>query len=779
MMKKQYAVGCRLCENIAKPQASSIIHHLVFSILLFLLLTTSASAQLAKPPEFGGIRVGFSDRYKAGLWTPVTVQIRGGSERLTGIVSVTVPDGDGIPSQVVTPPSKHVQVLPGQLIDVRLFVRFGRVNGDLKAQFIVDGEVAAHKTYETALSAGENCFLEALEEQSLLVAVGDANLGLEEAAKLHDAVSNDPNRSNQAKTVIARLADIEQLPTHWYGYEGIDALVISTRNVEMFRKLTPDDARIKAIDEWIRMGGRLILSVGAEAPEVLAANSPFASFAPGRLESMVTRDQTSAWEQFSGGSMPMPQPKEGEKNAIICPKLIVSEGIEAREEDLPLVIRTPHGLGQILFVAADIDRPPFKNWSDRGLLMAKLLDFTVAHGNERQAEQYQGGYGYTDLSGQLRSSLDQFTGVKVVPFALVALMIVGYIMLIGPGDFFLLKKVLRRMEWTWFTFPIIVIAVSATAYWLAYYLKGNQLRVNQVDLVDVDVSIHTIRGTTWLNIFSPRMESFDLSLKPAALGKPAENKAAVENTAGYFAWFGLPGSGLGGMDPHGGNSSLLSKPYRLWPDSNLMPPGANLVEGVPIQVWSTKSFTGRWQTVAEVVPKADLSEEQQDLIGSITNPYDFPLENCLVAHRQWAYELGTIEPGKTMQLDTNLKRTDLNHYLTGYRMIKENKNIQRQEAAETTPFEIYKRDTSYILRTMMFYGAAGGRNYTHLANDYQSFVDLSNLLKTGRAILVADAVQNANETKQGAILFRKDTSLAHKGDSHTVIYRFVFPVKRK
>jgi hypothetical protein len=405
--------------------------------------------------------------------------------------------------------------------------------------------------------------------------------------------------------------------------------------------------------------------------------------------------------------------------------------------------------------------------------MAKLLDFPTTQSDEKQDDPYGGGYGYADLSGQLRSSLDKFTGVKVVPFALVAMMIIGYILLIGPGDYFLLKKVIRRMEWTWFTFPIIVIAISLTAYWLAYYLKGNQLRVNQVDLVDVDVASQRIRGTTWLNIFSPRMESFDLSLQPHAPGG-----TAAENASGYFAWFGLPGDGLGGMNPHGGNASLLSQSYLLWPDSENLPPEANSMQGVPIQVWSTKSFTGRWQADAEVVPPADLVEEDRDLLGSITNPYDFPLENCIVAHDHWAYKLGTIAPGEKKPLDTRLERSELKTYLTGTQMKEdaEDKKITRQVA---NPFQKYELDALYVLRIMMFYEKAGGRNYAHLSNDYQSFVDLSSLLKTGRAILLADAVQNANDSKQGAILLRKDTPVASGKDPHAVIYRFVFPVKKK
>ncbi len=66
-------------------------------------------------------------------------------------------------------------------------------------------------------------------------------------------------------------------------------------------------------------------------------------------------------------------------------------------------------------------------------------------------------YGYSDLAGQMRSALDRFTGVRQAPFWLVAGLIVAYILLIGPGDYFFLRKVVRRMEWTWLTFPSIVV----------------------------------------------------------------------------------------------------------------------------------------------------------------------------------------------------------------------------------------------------------------------------------------------------------------------------------
>jgi len=49
----------------------------------------------------------------------------------------------------------------------------------------------------------------------------------------------------------------------------------------------------------------------------------------------------------------------------------------------------------------------------------------------------------------------------------------------------------------------------------------------------------------------------------------------------------------------------------------------------------------------------------------------------------------------------------------------------------------------------------------------------------GTKNLVADAVRNANAAKQGSMLLRKNTPLARDEDLHTVMYRFVFPVKKK
>jgi len=106
---------------------------------------------------------------------------------------------------------------------------------------------------------------------------------------------------------------------------------------------------------------------------------------------------------------------------------------------------------------------PLAASSDRPLLVARLLDMPTTATEETKENTAVMHYGYNDLSGQLRSALDRFTGVRLVPFWFVASLIVVYILLIGPGDYFFLRKVVGRMEWTWLTFPAIVIIVSVAA----------------------------------------------------------------------------------------------------------------------------------------------------------------------------------------------------------------------------------------------------------------------------------------------------------------------------
>jgi len=147
----------------------------------------------------------------------------------------------------------------------------------------------------------------------------------------------------------------------------------------------------------------------------------------------------------------------------------------------------------------------------------------------------------------------------------------------------------------------------------------------------------------------------------------------------------------------------------------------------------------------------------------------------MLAYGRSAYELGTLDPGVPVPLGTMSKRSELKTLLTGQKaFFGEDAKVQQT----ATPFEQSNVDPAYILRAMMFYEAAGGRRYSQLWNDYQSFVDLSDVLKAGRAILVAQEPVASGDGRCAAELLRDGRPLDVRRDQHSTMYRFIFPVKK-
>jgi len=781
----------------------------VFLLTGLLSLGPTAAGQQAGGPEIVGVRVGVAGRYKPGCWTPVEVTLRGVGKLNRGRLILTVPDGDGIPSRFSTPlpchaaeaetenlcskrgkppvvarspdratpgagsgdPRRTVSApLPCPAADVEtdetpvvLYTRFGRIKSPLAVELRADDRLLDRKEFKPG--EDPHYWPAILSGQELVVTVGRESLGVEDAVRV---LHQDPDRS----TVVVRLDDLDGLPTQWFGYEGVDTVVLSTSDPAIYADSESVRSRIAALDDWVRLGGKLVVCAGREAEAMFRRDpeAPLARFAPGRLEKIVSLPFTSAWELYCGSSVSVPEVRGG----IRVPYLVDIEGkTEAADGPLPLVVRAARGFGQVVFVAADLDCPPLAEWEDRQLLVGKLLGYPATPVDEDSEGTAVMHYGFTDLAGQLRSALDRFSNVWLVPFSLVVMLVVLYILAIGPGDYFLLRKVVRRMQLTWITFPLIVVAFSVTAYVLAHRFKGALVRVNQLDMVDVDCTGEDgdrsgrVRGTAWANVFSPRMGRYDLAFQPRL---PAGGP--VGQTTALTAWLGLPGNALGGMDPTAAEPDIWREPYDFATELNAL-------RGVPIQVWSTKSLTARWTGRIGAGVEARLTEEDSLPAGTITNALAFPLAECLLAYGSRVYELGTIEPGRSITVGPRLNQPrELKSLLTGRQILF---NPEKEDyRPQVTPYDRASLDVEYILRTMMFFEDAGGRRYTGLSNRYQGFVDLSHLLKTNRAVLVGRAEAGAsNAPRHGATLLCNGRPIPQGQLRHTTIYRFVFPVEGK
>jgi hypothetical protein len=731
-----------------------------FAFLLCLAATCATlRAETPNGPQFTAARVGFAGRYKVGLWTPMEVTLRGGDAAVSGQVRASLSDSDGLNCTFVAP--EPCQAPPGQETRVPLVVRFGHETGTLTLELLDGQTTRVSKSFVSAQTPSTGQLPSALRPgQRLIVSVGATPGGMENAL---------PNSEGKMpRNVIAAVDDFAELPMGWQGYEAADVVILSTSRRELLAQLARQPSRIEALDQWVRMGGTLVLTAGENAEEVIGKKSPLARLLPGRYVGIhhLHSQEATAWETLAGGHNPIPPPKSGETVDVPAARLADVQGrIEARANDIPLVVRQGRGLGQVVFVAADLDGPSLRAWSDRPQLLAAILGLPVSEPPVEAGNDVE-SYGYDDLAGQLRSSLEQFRGVRLVPFFVVALLVVLYILLIGPGDYFLLRRLRRGMTWTWITFPAVVVLFAAGGYWASDWLKRDVLRVNQVDLIDISAD-GTARGTSWFSIFSPRAETFDLSLQARL-----PSGGVPQGTSASLGWFGKAGNGFNGMynrdvqsaGPVGGQGYTIGS-------------ALDAARDVPIPVWSCKNLVYRSLGRADDQGlETALQEENRQPAGTITNRLKhggkgITLTHAYLAHDGWAYLLGTLRPGESREIGSSTRRISLNTFMSS-ESIEDGAGQGGQ--ADKLPYDQGNRDAAYVLRAMLFYDAASGRKRTGLANDYQGFADLSSVFRTGRAVLVAMPPQE--EAYRGTEVLRNQQPLAGPLDRHTIVYRFVVPV---
>jgi hypothetical protein len=180
------------------------------------------------------------------------------------------------------------------------------------------------------------------------------------------------------------------------------------------------------------------------------------------------------------------------------------------------------------------------------------------------------------------------------------------------------------------------------AYLTADAIKGRDLRVNAVEVVDVvpERGGGRVYATGWYGVFSPRIDRYTVGVSPA-------EKWAAPGADGdpVLGWVG---------SPRGGRASLLRRRYEVRTGPGEI---ADALAGVPIPVWSSKAFSGNW--AAPLDPAAPVVESRLEhppgdptkAIGTFVTRMPFPeLTDAVAFYAGQAYPLGTLVPDEEVRL---------------------------------------------------------------------------------------------------------------------------------
>jgi hypothetical protein len=641
------------------------------------LVPVTASAQRPKL-RIDSVKMGFlsnpqTGEFKSGAWTPVYVTLTAPPDGLVeATLSVETSDSDDVRNSYSVP----IRALdPNETATVVTYTRPGSAHGDLTVKV----KLGSYLPYE----ARDNYAAMPLGNV-LYVVVGERLPGFRRALANENKQANrnvvggeedeDPFSRDTGPRRLAFIDDIRQLPTRWFAYEGVDILFLTTGNRDFVTALLNDqENRKEAIAEWVRRGGRLVISTGRNL-DMLANLGPLTALLPADVAGKVELPRVKVLESYAQTNAPSafahPRPRSNPNAppppvevARLVPKPSRLAQASLRErDDLPMMVRGTYGLGRVTLLAFDLDQPPFTTWGNQSMFWQKFRreqgrepgrDETAMQGNVMMGMPQTND----DIASKLQQSLEEFEDVQVISFGWVALFILVYILIVGPLDYLFLKKVVKRLELTWITFPTVVIAISVAAYFTAYYLKGNDQRINKVDLVDFDLHNQAALGNTWFTIFSPRIQHYTIGVEPVAPDWAAVKSDPSRDASVVVTWMGRPEVGFGGTG-RAGSQSLFRRTYEY-------EPAATGLRGVPIQVWTTKSFTASWETPfdpAHPLFQADLSfpEKRPDLLtGTVTSHLPVPLEDVYLYQNRgeggrW-YALDRLEPNDPRRVDGVIK----------------------------------------------------------------------------------------------------------------------------
>lgn len=403
-----------------------------------------------------------------------------------------------------------------------------------------------------------------------------------------------------------------EMPDSVIGLDLLDVLLITDYDTKRLSK-----SQVSAIWEWVRGGGVLLLGTGARAEETLAA------FGSGILEDSygppVERAVDMGVEYATNG------PGDSFIN-LVCSDVSLKGGVEVLSNDqFPVVTSVARGKGLIGMAAYD-----FVDIASFCQMQRSYVDklFTALLGENRLNDL--SSYMYSGNSGQfwsVQNMLNTGNVDKLPDLPLYVLVILGYILLAGPGLYLLLKKQERRR---FYRFGVITLSCLFTT---AIYFMGMGTRFKDMFFTYatiLDTTENFINEYTYINVRTPYNKPYAISLDPSYDLLPITRSNSYDMT---------PVPKFTGSEDYKVRVDREEKETRV------------SVQNVP-------AFTPKYYSLKKKTPNADhkgligdITLFENHVTGTVTNQYPFPVEKVGVMMYGKMVVIEELKPGETVKLD--------------------------------------------------------------------------------------------------------------------------------
>jgi hypothetical protein len=466
------------------------------------------------------------------------------------------------------------------------------------------------------------------------------------------AIPRSPSGVPEIKPILPQAQELQPvgarllptlLPDNPLALEGLSCIYL---NSEKAADLTV--AQVNALESWLHAGGHLIVAV--EQPGDVNSTPWLKAMLPCEVKNpqpVNEHPQLDEWLKIKPwpegaaqgeASAPGPNPRSPRRTAtpavagvavdlpfanlpedtafntapMQVAGAVVHDGrADVAAGDTPLVVTAPRGQGAITVLLFSPEREPARSWKNLPVFWARL------------AQVPGRWYVFNDYNPQSGWSSDGLFGAMIdtkqvhkLPVGWLLLLLMAYLVVIGPFDQYWLKKI-RRPMLTWITFPCYVVGFSLLIYLIGYKLRAGESEWNELHVVDVlqHGAGAELRGRTYSSVYSPSNQRYDLA---------SQQRYAL--LRGEFA----------GMWS-GGQSSEKATIDQV---------GDNFKAQLFVPVWTSQLFVCDWWQSAALPLELTVSESGPGWEAKVENHTDQKVTSAQLVIDDYIFRLGDIGPGE-------------------------------------------------------------------------------------------------------------------------------------
>jgi hypothetical protein len=283
---------------------------------------------------------------------------------------------------------------------------------------------------------------------------------------------------------------IADLPDRAEGWAVLDRLVWQDVDSNQLSA-----GQLDSLRRWIAAGGRLVIAGGTAGIGTLSAFAD--DLLPYRPTATLDVDPSSL------ASLLGPLPEGAATMPAMAGALLHGRAL-ATSGDRVVAAELGYGGGRITVLGFD----PTTSW----LAESKAIDAMW----RTVLPPRSGDSPLLGDDSQLVQAVYQLPSLALPPTAGLLGIIGAYILVIGPINYLILKRIDRR-ELAWITMPVLVLAFAAASFGYGSFLRGTDVVVNEVAIVRGAPDATEGTAQVYFGIFSPNRNTYRVDLPQGAL----------------------------------------------------------------------------------------------------------------------------------------------------------------------------------------------------------------------------------------------------------------------